>query len=196
MVDLKVLEEQHKAYPGRTQRCVKLAKKYVRKHLRDGQLLEIGAQHKPVAKYFPEFEYKKLDIREVSSNTIIGDIINCPHIPNNTFDLVFSVDVFEHLTKPWKAADEICRILKPGGIVFISTVFSWRYHPSPIDYWRFSPYGLESLFEGLETLEVGWDYTERRRKSKIEGAIEPIDELGGWRENVRVNYVGYNSIRP
>ncbi|WP_057464625.1 methyltransferase domain-containing protein [Pseudovibrio sp. POLY-S9] len=190
MLDLELLEEKHKKHPGRTQRCVKLAKEYVQLYLKGGRLLEVGAQHKPVSKYFPEFEYANMDIRKTLENTIIGDITSCQHVMSQSFDFIFSVDVFEHLRKPWKAADEIKRLIKPGGIVFISTVFSWRYHPSPIDFWRFSPAGLESLFEGLETLEASWDYVERRRQSKLAGAHEPLDELKGWRENIRVNYVG------
>jgi len=190
MFNLEILEDEHKKHPGRTQRCVKLAKKYVREHLKGGYLLEIGAQHKPVSKYFPDFEYSNMDIRRTLDKTIVGDITNCPDVKSRSFDFIFSVDVFEHLRKPWKAASEIERLIKPGGIVFVSTVFSWRYHPSPIDFWRFSPAGLESLFEGLVTLEASWDYVERRRQSKLAGAYEPLDELKGWRENVRVNYVG------
>ena len=41
-------------------------------------------------------------------------------------------------TGPWLAAAEIARILKPGGLAITHTLFSWRNHPCPIDYWRFS----------------------------------------------------------
>lgn len=189
-VDLSVFDTRHLDQPGRVQRCVKVARDHVRQHKSGGKFLEIGAQHNQVARYFPDFEYMTLDLRKTADNVIVADICDCPQIVSGSFAVVFSIDVFEHIRKPWLAAQEIERILEPGGVVFVSTVFSWRYHPSPVDFWRFSPDALESLFPSCETLAKTWDFIERRRNNLKDGALEPIDELGGWRENVRVNYVG------
>src|SRR5581483_8934063 len=71
-------------------------------------------------------------------DTLQADITNCPQIPDASYDIVISCDVFEHIDRPWLAAAEISRILRPGGIVLTRTVWSWRNHPCPIDYWRFS----------------------------------------------------------
>lgn len=48
----------------------------------------------------------------------IGDIYGL-HIPDDTFDAAFAHTVFEHLSDPIKAAKEIFRVLKPGGLVGI-----------------------------------------------------------------------------
>lgn len=50
--------------------------------------------------------------------------------PDNSFDIVHSHHVFEHLSDPLKAASEILRVLKPGGFVFIEV-------PNQLDNIRF-----------------------------------------------------------
>lgn len=50
--------------------------------------------------------------------------------PDESFDAVFSSQVFEHLSDPKFAAEEIDRVLKPGGRIWIATPNSYR------DTWR------------------------------------------------------------
>lgn len=161
-----------------------------------GRVLEIGAREHPRLDVFPApaWDYSVMDIDDCTPEVpvVIGDITSCPEIPAGSYDVVISVDVFEHVTRPWLAASEIVRILKPGGISYTSTLFAWRYHPVPIDYWRFTPDCLEFLFGGLDCIEAGFDATERRRDIRGRGRLDqvPIDALGGWRENWRVMHVG------
>lgn len=49
--------------------------------------------------------------------------------PDNFFDLVVAFEVIEHIDKHEKALDEIFRVLKPGGILFISTPNKSIYSP-------------------------------------------------------------------
>jgi SAM-dependent methyltransferase len=162
-----------------------------------GTMLEIGGRRNPRKKDFSQFTYHALDLKDAPGAEVkvaVGDITHCPHIPDESYDFIFSLDVFEHIDKPWLAASEIQRLLKPGGVTLHSTLFSWRYHPCPIDYWRYSPSGLESLFNGLDCLYADFDFAERRRDLRgRDGNIIECDSLGGWRENVRVNYAG---IKP
>ncbi|MCZ0811355.1 class I SAM-dependent methyltransferase [Roseovarius sp. EGI FJ00037] len=159
-----------------------------------GTMLEIGGRLNPRNADFPEFTYQALDFEDAPGAGVevtAGDITNCPQIPDESYDFIFSFDVFEHIDKPWLAASEIIRLLRPGGVTMHSTLFSWRYHPCPIDYWRYSAEGLKSLFEGLDCLHSDFDYAERRRdiRGRNRNAVTP-DAFGGWRENVRVNYAG------
>lgn len=185
---IETLDTKHKKFRGRFQRSMKLIRNEIVPRISSGKMLEIGPQHQQTGKFFPDFDYWSMDIRKTADNVIIGDITNCPEIESEQFDVIVSIDVFEHLNRPWKAAEEITRLLKPGGIAFTSTIFSWRYHPSPIDYYRYTPDALEFLFSDLTPIHKSWDYTERRRRTKI--GIEPEDLLGSWRESVRVNYIG------
>ncbi|MCR4512784.1 class I SAM-dependent methyltransferase [Aeromicrobium sp. 50.2.37] len=159
-----------------------------------GRVLEIGGRGHPRHRVFDadRFEYLDLDLAETGPGVIIGDITHCPEIPDASFDVVLSVDVFEHIDRPWLAGEEIVRILRPGGLVYTSTLFSWRYHPCPIDYWRYTPEALAFLMRGTDTIDQGFDATERRRDVRKKAAEDPMpfDALGGWRENVRVFHAG------
>lgn len=156
-----------------------------------GKLLEIGGRAHPIGTSFPSFECFHLDLKKTAPDVIVADITNCPEVEDASFDAIVSIDVFEHINRPWLAAKEIIRLLKPGGVSFQSTVFSWRYHPCPIDYWRFTPEAMKFMFEGLDHVLAAFDPTERRRNMVGRGQSKlELDAFGGWRENWRVNYAG------
>ena len=56
---------------------------------------------------------------------IHGDIFKS-NLPANTYDMVFSYDVIEHLEKPELLLKEIHRILKPEGICVLATPNRYR----------------------------------------------------------------------
>lgn len=57
---------------------------------------------------------------------VCGDLAFLP-FPSNTFSLVFSRSVFEHLTDPDQVMEEIRRTLKPGGVCVILTPNRYDY---------------------------------------------------------------------
>lgn len=152
------------------------------------------------AEFAKGFDYLIMDIEDASGPDprIVGDVCHCPEIESDQFDVVFSHSVFEHLTEPWEAAKECYRITKPGGMLLHIAPFAWRYHPCPIDYFRFSAQGFRFLFEragNIETVISG--YNIRRRRDDIRGDdanggvnIPPVDEFGGWRENWYALFMG------
>jgi len=64
------------------------------------------------------------------------------------FDIVFCFDTLEHIPNPFLFCENLIYITKNGGYVYVATVFEWPYHPSPEDYFRFSPSGLRECFTG------------------------------------------------
>lgn len=169
---------------------------FVRERNRRGRFLDVGGGAGHHKQFAGPFEYVILDL-EPRPGGIVGDICDCPQIADASFDVVYSHNTLEHLARPWLAAREIGRILRPGGLAAIYTWFGIRYHPVPSDYWRFTHEALKLLFEdeaGLETLDCGYDLRYRRdnRNDKIPGHLDmaPEDELGGWLENWPVWYVG------
>lgn len=160
------------------------------------KILEVGGSISQNAKdIFSDLEYYNLDLIENQDlPTIVGDITQGIDLESESFDFIFSNNTFEHINQPWLAAKEITRLLKVGGLCYISTVWSWRYHPVPIDYWRFSPDCLEFIFQDLVKIEANFNLFQRRRDdrgfwpNKLDSV--PVDNLGGWKENWSVYYVG------
>ena len=65
--------------------------------------------------------------------------------PDGTFDAVISDQVLEHVEDPVRAINESRRVLKKGGVAIHTTCFINQFHPSPKDFWRFSPDALRFL---------------------------------------------------
>jgi SAM-dependent methyltransferase len=186
------LENHYQSFPARSQRIGEHIQTMLgNSGVTGGRILEIGGRANPYRETFPNFEYVCLDLEVTEPGVIKGDITNCPELESNSFDAVISVDVFEHIREPWLAAPEIIRILRPGGFTYHSTLFSWRYHPCPVDYWRYTPEALMFLFKDLRVMRSEFDTVERRRNliGKGRRRIDP-DAFGGWRENWRVYYAG------
>lgn len=64
---------------------------------------------------------------------------------DNSFDVVLSSQVFEHLPKPWIGATEVARVLRPGGSFVGSVAFMKPYHGS---YFHMTHDGVIELLEG------------------------------------------------
>jgi SAM-dependent methyltransferase len=98
-------------------------------------------------------------LRELSTNTatsivstdviadyspdLVDDICNT-QIPSGTFDGVYCAAVLEHVEDYGAAVDNIHRVLKPGGEVFIYVPFFWCFHDL-MDYHRFTFTELERM---------------------------------------------------
>jgi ubiquinone/menaquinone biosynthesis C-methylase UbiE len=63
------------------------------------------------------------------------------------FDAIISIQVLEHMKKPWIVLDEMSRVLKPGGVLFLSCPQGEPQHQVPYDFFRYTPFGLRSLLE-------------------------------------------------
>ena len=85
-----------------------------------------------------EWDYHGLDA--------ICTLIDLP-FETNTFDAVLLTQVLEHVTEPQRVINEICRVLKPGGRLFLTVPQSWHQHQKPHDYFRYTSFGLKYLFE-------------------------------------------------
>lgn len=80
-------------------------------------------------------------------------------IADNQYELVYSNQILEHIPKPWVAAAEMVRVLRPGGLgVHTTCAYNPRHGlPQFNDYYRFLPDGLAELFEGVKVLvKAGW----------------------------------------
>jgi SAM-dependent methyltransferase len=57
--------------------------------------------------------------REPGPRTVLGDGTALPFL-TASFDVSYSSNVAEHVAEPWRMADEMVRVTRPGGLVFLS----------------------------------------------------------------------------
>jgi SAM-dependent methyltransferase/uncharacterized protein YbaR (Trm112 family) len=91
-----------------------------------------------------EFEHKIFRHTDV-----VGDAHHLP-FRDQIFDRVFAFNVFEHLSDPKTAADEIFRVLKPTGSVVIHTAFLQPLHEEPSHFYNSTAYGVREWFGQFE----------------------------------------------
>jgi SAM-dependent methyltransferase len=77
-------------------------------------------------------------------------------LPDNSVGTVFLMDTLEHVEYPHRAVEEVHRILKPGGLLVMSSVLDFFIHETPNDFWRFTPDGFRSLLKPFAQAHVGW----------------------------------------
>jgi SAM-dependent methyltransferase len=102
---------------------------------------------------FPGIEYIGSDMRDGPGVDQILDLHNID-LPDDMAECVLCLDTLEHVEYPRHALAEINRILSPGGIAIISSVFEFPIHNHPNDYWRFTPEGFRSLLQDFRHSEI------------------------------------------
>jgi SAM-dependent methyltransferase len=112
------------------------------------RILDVGCGVKP---YYPLFagvasEYVGVDVVENPAADLLGPVEALP-VEDASFDVVLCTQVLEHCDDPAQAVRELRRVTRPGGRVLASTHGVQVYHPSPVDYWRWTHQGLRRLFE-------------------------------------------------
>ena len=102
--------------------------------------------------------YENLEINKGENVDIVGSIYRIP-VKGRKYDLVTMFMVLEHLSKPNNALRECYRVLKPKGLLALTTVQYWHTHSYPSDYYRYTKYGLEFLLHeaGFKILAI-WSH--------------------------------------
>lgn len=139
-------------------RLHRLTEPLLERHAR-GKLLDVGSGRAP---YHDRLRARgvqvlTLDVEDRSGETdIIGDLQDMPEVESASVDTVLCTQVLEHVPRPWDAVREIARVLAPGGHLILSVPHLSAIHEAPLDFYRYTRYGLESMLTGagLEVCEV------------------------------------------
>ena len=115
---------------------------------------------------FPGKRYIKQDMRDFDPPCIdiICDISDMKSIASESIGLVLNLESLEHLPYPQKAIDEILRVLRPNGLLILTTVMHFKIHRAPKDYWRFTPDGVELLLSRFKILDCTLEGDSKRPK--------------------------------
>lgn len=95
-----------------------------------------------------------LDAEAFREVDVVADVQALP-FRDSCADLVLNLDLLEHVPDPRLLVGETWRVLRPGGRTLAFIPFLYPVHPAPADYCRFTPQGLELLFQDFSACRVG-----------------------------------------
>jgi len=109
----------------------------------EGLILDLGCGDGETKEVLKDRGYRwiGLDVRKTKGVTVVGDAHLLP-FKAAVFSAVYSRQVFEHLARPWTAAGEVFRILKPGGTFLGSMSCLEPFHNS---YFNYTHWGVEEI---------------------------------------------------
>ncbi len=74
--------------------------------------------------------------------------------PDASYDAVFCSGVLEHIDDVHAAVREVWRLLRPGGWFVVGVPFMQGVHRAPMDFWRFTEFGLRWLLRDFVVADV------------------------------------------
>jgi len=118
-----------------------------------GTLVDIGCGIKPYREYILEnsavTDYIGVEWRGLSYHLSVepekywdGKVLP---FGDESVDSCMATEVFEHLSDPVAVGAEAHRILKPGGVLFLTVPFLWPLHEVPYDEYRYTPFSLKRV---------------------------------------------------
>jgi SAM-dependent methyltransferase len=150
-------------------------------------LVDLGCGSCPYKPIFEQYvaQYVAVDLPENPKADFFVSENNYTTLHSNFADVVLSTQVLEHSSNPMKYLRECYRILKPGGLIFLSTHGYWIYHPDPADFWRWTRSGLTKIIEesGFQVVEsqgimglapTALQLFQDALRPKIPGFIKPL----------------------
>ncbi len=122
------------------------------------KILDVGAGSCPYRHLFQHCEYRTHDFAKLERNDLSGgvgygtidyvsDILAMP-LPDASFDAILCTEVLEHVPDPAGAIKECARILRPGGLLFVSAPLGSGLHQKPFHFYGgFTPYWYERFLD-------------------------------------------------
>lgn len=150
-------------------RCLRVA---IRRHapLARGRLLDIGCGSRPYRGLFRGISrYVGVDLPAPGVRAdAYADGLRLP-FRDQSFDAVLCNEVLEHVRRPERLLSEAARLLRPEGVLILTTPQVWGLHHEPCDFFRYTKYGLAHLATdaGLDVVAVAptcglWGTTAQR----------------------------------
>ena len=134
----------------------RMIRSMLRRHLRDQPprvVVEIGSGAKPKDRLFAEVDYISTDLEPRIGIDLVQTATHLT-FRDGAVDLVICENVLEHVSEPQRAVEEIRRILRAGGHLFLVTPFLFPLHDVPFDFFRYTQYGLRTLLHNYSNVVI------------------------------------------
>lgn len=125
------------------------------------RVLDVGCGGGIYRRFVNTNQYVGIDVEESGHNDEdkkVDRFFDGEHIPfgDGEFDLVMCTEVLEHALEPEKLTLEMKRVLKPGGVLFLTVPSMWGEHETPYDFRRYTTFGIRRLVEtaGMELVSL------------------------------------------
>lgn len=117
-------------------------------------VLDVGGRYQPYRPLLGERvkRYVAVDVLRTPLVDVIGKGQELP-FRDGTFDLVMATGVFEYFPEPRVAAEQLRRVLKPGGYLMMSFA---AVCPRAVDeeHWHYLPAGLRFALSSFSKVEI------------------------------------------
>ena len=131
------------------QKPKKTIKKLYGEYSKDKIIINIGSG---ITRVHPDVV--NLDIFPFINVDIVADAASLP-FKDNSVDMLISESTIEHTPNMEQVIKEMRRVVKPGGLVYVSIPFLVPFHASPNDYTRLTHEGLKQRFYDFTPQKIG-----------------------------------------
>jgi len=107
--------------------------------------------------------FTTIDMSENYHPDIVGNIEDMPHVESDKYGAVIMIGIYEFLNHPDKAFQELKRVLKPGGILFVAFPGKGYYN----DNRGITPAGCLEALQGFVATEMFMIYEGKEVPNSI-----------------------------
>ena len=167
--------------------------RFILAYASSGRTLDLGSQQGPYAAQFPR--RVAVDIKPGRGVHVVGDAMALA-FADDSFDVVLCTEMLEHVPEPQRAVDEMRRVLRPGGLLLLTTRFLFPIHDAPHDYFRYTKYGLRHLLRRFDIVELREETTAVGSLAVLLQRLGMQAETLGWMPLRAIWLLGARLVHP
>jgi SAM-dependent methyltransferase len=128
-----------------------------------------------IAELRPMFSGKHFIGSDMRSGKGVEVLLNLHQLglANESVGSAILLDTLEHVEYPHRAIEEVYRVLKPHGIIIMSSVMKFPIHDFPDDYWRFTPSAFQSLVK-----QFSWSLVQSAGEEDLPHTVVAVASKG------------------